>query len=934
MASLEEYAKAGQSIWLDFIKRSFIRSGELKSLVDKGLRGATSNPTIVDKAIASGDEYDGEILELSRRGMTPREIFFQLMLEDVGEAADVFRPVYDKLNGLDGFQSIEVSPEISDDADAMVEEAIKFVRTLSRPNIMVKIPATKAGLDAIRRLTAEGVNVNVTLIFSVERYKEVVDAYIAGLEEYAKKGGTLSRVSSVASFFVSRVDTAVDKELQKLGKNELMGKAAVANAKEAYSHFKRAFSGDRWLELKKLGANVQRPLWASTSTKNPAYPDTMYVDNLVGPDTVNTVPPQTLEAILDHGKVANTLDQGLEEARNHLRQLSDVGVDMNSVTENLLSEGVRLFSESVQQALKTIEEKAAKLNPGAKAGLAEYRNQDLKDAFLQVTSDKVVQRIWSADYTLWKNSPDEIVNRLGWLSLPKTMPGQVKRLKSLVGAARALGVSRVLLLGMGGSSLAPRMYSKLFSESASGLKLSVLDSTDPGEVIDAAKHNRPSQTLYIVSSKSGGTVETISLLKYFYNLSQEELGTHAGEHFVAITDPGTELEALSRRRGFLDVFLANPDVGGRYSALTFFGLVPAALAGVDLDRLLKGAATLSQACASDSPFENPGLRLGCSLGKMALQGRDKLTLVTTGPASYFADWVEQLVAESTGKDGRGILPVVRETLGKPSVYGPDRLFVHVALGDDGLDGELQSIAAAGHPVVDTHLRDVYDVGGLLFTWEFAVAVAGYFLKINPFDQPNVEASKELARRMVADYLRTGRLSKGTPLLSLNGIQVYGDASVQAAKTQIESAGSEPLRRLLGGVLDGPQKPSYVGVQAYIKEDHGSAECLEEMRLKLRDRLRVAVTLGYGPRFLHSTGQLHKGDAGRGVFLQLVSEGGEDCGVPDELGSKNSSLSFGVLKVAQAMGDMAALQSRGRRVVSIHFDQAKTLEALKAVADSL
>ncbi|MEM3857564.1 MAG: transaldolase, partial [Thermoprotei archaeon] len=305
MATLESYARAGQSIWLDYIKRSFIRSGELKSLVDKGLRGATSNPTIFDKAVAGSSDYDSEIARLSAQGKSSREIFIELMLEDVGDAADVFRPVFDRLQGSDGFQSIEVSPEISDDAEAMIREAEEFWRRLARPNVMIKIPATKAGLTAIRRLTAEGVNVNVTLIFSVERYKEVVEAYLSGLEDLASKGGNLNKISSVASFFVSRVDTLVDKELEKKGDRTLQGKIAIANAKVAYAHFKQAFSGERWDKLKAKGARVQRPLWASTSTKNPSYPDTLYVDGLVGPDTVNTVPPQTLDALLDHGRVSN-----------------------------------------------------------------------------------------------------------------------------------------------------------------------------------------------------------------------------------------------------------------------------------------------------------------------------------------------------------------------------------------------------------------------------------------------------------------------------------------------------------------------------------------------------------------------------------------------------------------------------------------------------
>ncbi|MEM3670270.1 MAG: bifunctional transaldolase/phosoglucose isomerase [Thermoprotei archaeon] len=924
MATLESYARAGQSIWLDYIKRSFIRSGELKSLVDKGLRGATSNPTIFDKAVAGSSDYDSEIARLSAQGKSSREIFIELMLEDVGDAADVFRPVFDRLQGSDGFQSIEVSPEISDDAEAMIREAEEFWRRLARPNVMIKIPATKAGLTAIRRLTAEEVNVNVTLIFSVERYKEVVEAYLSGLEDLASKGGNLNKISSVASFFVSRVDTLVDKELEKKGDRTLQGKIAIANAKVAYAHFKQAFSGERWDRLKAKGARVQRPLWASTSTKNPSYPDTLYVDGLVGPDTVNTVPPQTLDALLDHGRVSNTLEVGLEEARNQLDRLEKLGIDLGEVTQKLLEDGVKAFSDSVSQAVASIDKKRASLKGAsirASESFGSYAS-DVDDKASELASIDCVEKIWSKDYTLWSKGPQEVSNRLGWLTLPDRMLQETHRLEEFLKTLRSVGVSRALLLGMGGSSLAPRMYSRIFGQTNGGIVVDVLDSTDPVQILRYSKLFVPEETVYIVSSKSGGTVETLSLFKHFYSAAQRSLGNQASNHFIAITDPGTELQRLAEKRKFLACFLADSEVGGRYSALTHFGLVPAAVMAANVRWLLLEARDIARLCRLPDLSANPGLRLGAAIGSLAQRGIDKLTIVTDPEFSSFGDWLEQLVAESTGKDGKGILPVVGEELGDPSVYSRDRFFVYVGRGNVETQQKLDELAAAGHPVIKFKINNNYDLGAEIFRWEFAVAVAGKVIGINPFDQPNVELSKRIAREMLSEYLSTGKLNRPAPLFTLDGISVYSSAGGSSVE--------DSFRRFLSGV----REHGYVSIQAYTDENADSSSVLEKLRTGIRNRYRVATTVGYGPRFLHSTGQLHKGDGGKGVFVQLVSVGGEDCPIPDEAGSENSSTTFGVLELAQALGDRKALESVGRKVYALEVKRSKLVQTVQLLASCI
>ncbi len=579
-------------------------------------------------------------------------------------------------------------------------------------------------------------------------------------------------------------------------------------------------------------------------------------------------------------------------------------------------------------------------------------------ALAEMAENQVIHRIWAHDHTVWKPEPTEITNRLGWLHTAEVMGENLYRLEDLVEAVRADGYTHALLLGMGGSSLAPEVFRKTFGVKEGYLDLAVLDSTDPGAVLAHADRldgltglaKVPAHTLFIVATKSGTTVETLSFFKFFYNRLADALGAdRAGEHFIAITDPGSKLADLADRYGFRATFLNDPNIGGRYSALSYFGLVPAALVGVDVPRLLDRA--LAMACGSEpcvAVGDNLGAWLGAILGELAKAGRDKVTFVTSPQIASFGDWVEQLIAESTGKEGRGILPVVGEPLGPPEVYGDDRLFVHLRLdgstglttggstglttggstglttggsaglttggsaglttgGDDTHDAAIQALEDADHPMVRLNLHDPYDLGGQFFLWEMVTAVASHRLGINPFDQPNVEAAKVLARQLVAEYTEKGTLPSG------------------------ESA---PLTaEALNGFLAQAQPGDYVALQAYLQPTAETDSALQSLRIRLRDRLRLATTVGYGPRFLHSTGQLHKGDAGCGLFIQLTADDWRDAPIPDEAGLPESSITFGVLKAAQALGDGQALLDAGRRVIRFHLGD-DTVGGLKKLAESL
>ena len=901
---LKEINILGQSIWYDNIQRRMIASGKLDKLIASGVTGMTSNPSIFEKSITGSADYDSSINELTSIDLDLDLVYEKLVLEDIASAADILRKVYDRTGGLDGYVSLEVRPTLAMDADNTVLEARRLFSWLERPNIMIKVPATPESMPAIKTLIAEGININVTLIFSLEQYESAAEAYLAGLEERLASGKDISHVASVASFFVSRVDTAVDKDLTKIGNTALQGKIGIANSKIAYRRFRQIFSGERWKSLAAAGARVQRPLWASTSTKNPAYPDTFYVDNLIGPNTVNTVPPHTLEAFIDHGKIDSTLAKDVDQAMRQLEELEALGIDLDQITLNLQQEGVAAFEQSFLSLMDNLSKKVNQLRNSStnlSIRLGDYHDR-IEKAVQEVAQQRVIKGIYEHDYTLWKNEATEITNRLGWLDIAQRMKPSLAELEMFVSEMRQAGFTSVQLLGMGGSSLAPEVFREIFGVKDGYLDLAVLDTTDPDTIYARAASLDLAKTLFIVSTKSGGTVETISLFKYFYNQVAIHIGREdAGSHFIAITDAGSQLDQISTDFKFRRVFHNDPNIGGRYSALSYFGLVPAALIGVDLEKLLAITETMDK---------NQAAFLGTAIAELAKDGRDKLTLLISPKLASFGIWVEQLIAESTGKDGYGILPVVGEPVSKASDYGDDRTFVQLKLsGETDFDDLLAELERRGNPLLRMEVDSIYDICAQMLLWELATAVAGTRLKINPFDQPNVESAKVLAREMVSVYLERGELPQSDAMRVLDGIKVYPDQ--EPAWDGIESA-----RQVLNHFLADAGPGAYIALQAYLQPTAEAEQLLQILRSQLRDATKLATTLGYGPRFLHSTGQLHKGDAGRGMFIQLTKKADHNLPIPDQAGSDSSGMDFGVLIQAQALGDRQALLESGRRVLRL------------------
>ncbi len=920
-------AAQGQSIWYDYIERGLIWTGGLYRMIkEDGLKGVTSNPSIFEKAIKGSKDYAPALRHLVQNGASAGEAFEMLALEDVTNACDVMRQVYDETQGKDGFVSLEVSPHLAYDTALTVQEGMDLWENVGRDNLMIKVPATSEGVTAIEALIACGINVNVTLLFDVDRYVEVFNAYMAGLEQLQRSGGDLSQVSSVASFFISRIDSAVDAQLDSLGDKGqgLKGKIAIANAKKAYAAYEEIIASDRWKALEKDGARAQRLLWASTSAKNPAYKDTLYVEQLIGPETVNTVPSATYDAFKDHGEVASTLKQGLDEAQAALKELDSLGVNLGEITSKLLEDGVELFADAFDRLMGTIEGRrqeilGAALNPMT-ASLGNY--QEKVDARLaEMDQNGFSQALWARDGSLFSEDPEAIEHAesyMGWLDIAEDMESILGHLEELQDELEDQDVEQVVVMGMGGSSLAPDVFAKTFGQLDGSPELLVLDSTVPSQV-RAMEKEVGDATVFIVASKSGTTSEPLAFDAYFYDKYQ------SGDHFIAITDPDSKLEAMAEERGFRSIFPGEPEVGGRFSALSPFGMVPAACMGLDVAQLLECANLMVSSCGPEVPASvSPGARLGVAMGELALAGRDKLTLFSSPSLSAFGAWLEQLIAESTGKHGKGIVPVDGEQLGEVDSYGNDRVFAYLKLtGDDEgeLPARLEALEKAGHPVIRIELETRAALVQEMFRWEIATATAGHVMQLNPFDQPNVQESKSFT----ADFLKTFEESGALPdvpgeekLLEENGIAVFTDGA--NAK---DLSGKGSLKELISAHLARAGEGDYVAFNAYVEMNEENGEILQAMREHVRTSKKLATTVGYGPRFLHSTGQLHKGGANNGVFLQITAEDAEDLAVP------GSKYGFSTLKTAQERGDFMALSKRERRVVRIHLpkDVKGGLEAL-------
>ncbi|MGB7928995.1 MAG: bifunctional transaldolase/phosoglucose isomerase [Terriglobales bacterium] len=948
----------GQSIWLDYIRRDLMKSGELQRLItEDGLRGMTSNPSIFEKAIAGGQYQDFLDSLAGRTDLDAKGRYELLAIRDIQDAADLLAPVYQSTKKRDGYVSLEVSPYLAHDTRGTIDEARRLWKSVARANLMIKVPGTAEGIPAIRQLLGEGINVNVTLLFAQGVYEEVAAAFIDGVEKFAAGGGDVSKLASVASFFISRIDSLVDSLVGEQLKKEtdaarkaklqgILGKVAIANGKLTYEAYQRIFSTPRWKTLAAKGAQTQRVLWASTSTKNPNYRDVLYIEELIGTDTVNTVPPATLDAFRDHGKPRASLTEDLDGARRTMADLAGVGIVMKDVTDKLTADGVKLFADSFDTLLAEVEKNSKRPATGGSqinsqsASLPSDLDAAVKKNVNDWRASGKVKRLWQHDASLW--TKDDEGNWLGWLGITDDQLAGVGPLKAFANEIKSAGFSDILLLGMGGSSLCPEVLSLTYPQTPGFPRLHILDSTDPAQIRSVEKKINLAKTLFIVSSKSGSTLEPNIYKQYFFERVQKTIGVDkAGSHFIAITDPGSKMQQVAEHDRFRHVFYGLPSIGGRYSALSNFGIIPAAAMGLDVDKFLKRTKEMVEACKPSARVEqNPGVMLGLIVGTAATHGRDKITLITSPGIADLGAWLEQLIAESTGKVGKGIIPVDREELGAPEVYGDsktsDRIFAYLRLegaADAAQDTKVAALEKAGHAVVRIAVADTYSLGQEFFRWEIATAVAGSILGINAFNQPDVEASKIVTKQLTSAYESSGSLPPEKPVVEEAGFKLFTDEVNAAALAKAASTGPASdgaLKNYLRAHLARLGAGDYFALLGYVEMNAEHEALLQSLRMTVRDRKRVATCLGFGPRFLHSTGQAYKGGPNSGVFLQITCDDAHDLPVPGQ------KYTFGVVKAAQARGDFQVLADRKRRALRVHIGSdvqaglAKLAELVKQV----
>lgn len=896
------HLERGQSIWYDGLRRGLLASGELSRLVRDGVRGVTSSPTIFEKAVGGSTDYDEALRRLVAESRSVEEIYDDLIVEDLREAADLLRPVFEGSGEQDGFVTLCLRAP-PDDAASLQQQARRLQRLVARDNIAVELPASKAGLEAAEALVAAGVSVVMRPLFGVEQHLQALEACVAGLEQRSREGRELTGVCCWIGAHVSQLDTVADRVLRE-SKSELVGHTALAVAAAVHAQHRSFLESDRFRELAAQGAVSPRVLWLATASRDLTHGDTAYASALAADATTLALSEATLNAYLDHG------DLGALAELDHvstLKQISAAGVDLEQLCSSLQAGAQRAHGEAISQISRVLEarrEAFLEQAPERQRFSLGTEPRGVLEAVKSLSRQQALPRLWSLDPSLFTNDSEveeTIRNRLGWLRSPELMQAHLDDIADFARGSYRAGRRKALVLGMGGSSLCPEVLAQTHGTTPGFLELRVLDSTDPEAVAAAERWAAPEETLVLVASKSGTTLEVRAFEAFFWQRFQERLGAQAGEHFVAITDPGSPLQQLARDRGYKRVFENPPDIGGRYSAVSFFGLVPAALIGVDLHAHVSDAQRMAIGCAGVvPPDDNPGARLGAFMAGLARRGRDKLTLIASDEVACLGSWIEQLVAESTGKDGQGIVPVDMEPLGEADQYGADRAFVYLRYGGrqpTELDQKVELLVSQGHPVARIGMLALHDLGGEFFRWEVATALSGSLLGVNPFDEPNVTEAKAQTNQLIDSFKAEGKLP-----------------DISAVTPD-----SEQIKELIEGAKSG----DYIVLSAFFARTAERDVRFAQLRSRLRALSSCATTLGWGPRFLHSTGQLHKGGPNRGVFLVLTADRGNDLEIP------GAGYGFGVLRDAQALGDLQVLQQRDRRALRVHLggDIDAGLEAL-------
>jgi transaldolase/glucose-6-phosphate isomerase len=923
---------ANRLFWLDDLNRHWLNTGELKARIEAGeIVGATTNPARLERAIGEGEAYDSAVMEVVSPDVGA--ILEALIRDDVQAAADVFLPRYEaaSTSGV-GMVSVDISPLGREAPAALLEAARQTFRLIDRPNVLIKLPALPTTLTTIEEALYEGINVHITEVYSVAGLTAAAESYLRALERRLMARLPVNRLHVLIGFNVGAVDAHADMllqgsiraaqqrgDIQRVSSSAaVLGKVGLANADAALRRTRDLFYGERFSRLRQTGAVPPRLVWSDLT---PRGGDLIhYLDALDQPECIALVSPEVLAAHRQRPADDShpiTPHIGAEV----LDRLRETSIDLDMVARLLQGDAEDAHAENFRKVLARVEGKRTLLTSGfmrrQKLVLGQYQ-APVEAMLRRLRQQKSITRTWAHDATLWKDSPEHIAiieKRLGWLTIATDGRIDVDRLRQLRLESAKLEWAHVVLLGMGASANIPEVLWRIFGQQRGFPALIVLDSIDPAAIKAVHAQIDPAKTLFVVASKTGNTVETVALTRYFHALyAPEEIGAH----FVAITDAGSNLAAEAEALRYRHLFLNPEDMAGRFAALSYFGLVPAALIGLDVEKLIERGAEMQLACDKNVMGNNhPGLWLGAVMGVLARRGLDKLTLITSPEIAALGRWIELLIAESAAKEDRGIIPISGATVGRPHDYDDDRLFVYLRVDGsvNSPDEGVQLLIEAGHPVVTLELRDVYDVGAEFFRWSFATAAACIVLGINPFDEPNVEESKQNTQRILDAFCRTGVLAEPAPILTEAGISLYAEpvmgSLLDKLRTQ-QALGGSPLEGMIAAFLRLARSGDYIGLLAYLPPLPEIDAQLEDLRRRARHTFLRAVTLDYGPRYLHSTGQLHKGGPDKGVLVVFTTHDSEEVPVP------GLPYGFSILKQAQAAGDFEAIQGRGRRIIRLHL----------------
>lgn len=921
MSVLHKIQGFGQSVWLNYLRRAFLESGELSDLLSVGISGITSSPALFAKAITHSADYDQVLQQQVAAGMPVKSIFEALLVDDMQRAADCLHPAHERSGGLDGFVSMELDPAWMYDAMNMVAEAQRLLRAVDRSNVMIEIPATEAGFEAIQALTADGVSINVTHIFAVEQYELASKAYTAGLETFVKTHSAWRIApSSVASFSLNRIDSYVDALLKEAGLVELCGLTAIALAKVAYGRYQALFQGPQWEALAKFGARPLRLKWTRLTPRQFHYDELHYVLALIGPDTVTTLSPATLNALREHAAIAPTLENWMQRAPDHLAQIKGSGIDLAEVARALQRNSLAAYDRQFQELINSVGQKRQQLEEGWQrlhAALGEYE-PIVDKALQQVCERHLIRRLWAEDVTLW---PQKKTNgrHLGWLKSVTRMQENAPHLLKFTRQLRQDGFTSVLIVGMGHAVTAGDVLVRMLGQESTlhpwrrgheALFVRTLDTIDPAAVRQQVNQLNMQRTLVVLAGKTGMCRETQALARYLAARVGVVVGDDAvSSHFAAITTRGSWLANWASTHNLRNIFYDDPAIDEAFAALSYFGLVPAALAGVDVLSILDQALAMqgnASSCNWPTRGDNMAAQLGTILAILTKAGRNKLTLILSPSVLPFGHWVARFVATGIGKQEQGIVPIVEESVGEPAVYGADRFFVHVRLRGEGQhDAPLAAIQAAGHPLVTIHLTDPCELGGWFFVWEMALAVAAVQLHVNPFTQPQLAFIESQTSQVLANFAQNGSwpLSKAAPI------------SWESLDTFLSKA----------------ESGDFVALQVFAPRSVENDRVLGSLQCRIRDRYQLATTVDYEPASHHTNSLLHNGGAKGGHFVQFIGP----MPVPDEMIPTARNLppdapSFGALQRAQALAVRGLLREQGRPFMRFYCEKGIALDVLPLV----